>query len=79
MVITKPTVASAQLLDPGWKLYPSNMLFMLNEYLYSNHADYLSSTPKSSKRKKFLLVGDFYSPLDLLYLFGYKPSYFYTN
>ena len=30
-------------------------------------------------RKKFLLVGDFYSPLDLLYLFGYKPSYFYTN
>ena len=52
MVITKPTVASAQLLDPGWKLYPSNMLFMLSEYLYSNHADYFSSTPKSSKQKK---------------------------
>ena len=52
MVITKPTVASAQLLDPGWKLYPSNMLCMLNKYLYSNHAEYFSSTPNSSKQKK---------------------------
>lgn len=32
-----------------------------------------------ASKKKFLLVGDFYSPLDLLYLFGYEPSYFYTN
>ena len=63
MVITKPTVASAQLLDPGWKLYPSNMLFMRNEYLYSNHADYFSSTPKSSKQNKVSAGGWLLFPL----------------
>ena len=63
VVITKPTVASALLLALGWKLYPSNMLFMRNEYLYSNHADYFSSTPKSSKQNKVSAGGWLLFPL----------------
>ena len=60
---TDGQLLDAQLLDLGWKLYPSNMLVMLNEYLYSNHADYFSSTPKSSKQKKVSAGGWLLFPL----------------
>ena len=53
MVITEPAVASAQLLGLGSKLYPSNMLRMLNKDLtrFMQSLNF-SSTLKSSKRKK---------------------------
>ena len=74
MVITKPTVASAQLLDPGWKLYPSNMLCILKSCRV-----FLEYTKFKQAKKRFSWQGDLYSPICILYLFGYKLSDFYTT